>query len=187
MISTPRFTAFLAAFLLMSVGLAQDDQNEDQGEASDPATITLEVAESDQYGPYLVDDGGRELYLFLSEEAGGEGDAERQTEGVRDSAGSCTSACQEDWTPVIADQARAGSGIDQELVYTAEADVPVQLVFNGWPLYYFGGDAPQESLPGQGDRSHGGVWYLVSPEGVPILELVEDMDQPEEDEPQEEE
>lgn len=184
MISTPRLTVFLGVLLLLSVGLAQEDQSEEPGDAKDRSTITLEVEESDQYGPFVVDDGGRAVYLFLSEGAEGEWDAERHTEGVRDSAGSCGSACQEDWTPVVADEVQAASGIDEELVYTAEADSPVQLVLNGWPLYYFEGDAPpqQESRAGQGSQSYGGVWYLVSPEGEPILELVEGVDEPQEEE-----
>lgn len=40
-----------------------------------------------------------------------------------------------------------------------------QLTLDGWPLYYFAGDAAPGDTNGQ---DVGGVWWVMSPEGTPV-------------------
>lgn len=144
--------ALLAAFALLA--LAQE-------------SATLNVMESETYGPYLTDAEGNSLYLFINEEMMSE-DPERMTEGVRSNAAPCAGGCLEAWPPLMASEVVAGEGVDEELLYTAEVDGMTMVVYNGWPLYYFAADENPGDTNGQGRGGAPNVWYLVSPEGNPV-------------------
>lgn len=148
--------AILLAIGMIAFGaLAQDDA----------APATVQVMESDQYGPYLTDGEGRSLYLFVDTTMMAEG-AETMSEGVRDAALSCTGDCLSNWPAFTAEgEVQAGENANQDLLYTAMVDDRMQVVYNGWPLYYFAGDAEPGQVNGQG---RGDRWYLVSPEGSMI-------------------
>ena len=49
-------------------------------------------------------------------------------------------------------------------------DGTVQATYNGWPLYLYFGDAAPGDTNGQGLDEFGGIWYLGSPAGEPILQ-----------------
>jgi predicted lipoprotein with Yx(FWY)xxD motif len=111
----------------------------------------LSVASSD-LGEILVDGEGRTLYLFVPDDQG---------ESV------CYDDCEAAW-PVFyqEDLGTPGDGIDGSLLGTTErTDATTQVTYNGWPLYYFAGDAAAGDANGQGLND---VWYVVAPDGSAI-------------------
>lgn len=154
--------AMAAIFLLWAV--AQQEQQMD----------TVTVSESSQYGPYLTDFEGRTLYLLVDDAESVRGmENEPMTEGIRSEAASCTGDCVEKWPPLfseIPDQGiSAGDEVNGELLYVAEVDDREQVVYNGWPLYYFVEDQGSGEINGQGV---GGQAFIVSAEGWMIEEGV---------------
>lgn len=117
------------------------------------ANSALLVAESPEHGPFLTDAAGRALYIFLND-----------TSGVSN----CEGGCLVNWPPLTAaagDQLpMLPEGSDASLLGTFQhPDGTLQVVFNGWPLYYFVADTAPGMTAGQGQ---GGVWYLVTPQGT---------------------
>ena len=139
--------------------------------AQDAAPATLNIAESETYGPYLVDAAGSSLYLFVDEDMAADG-PERMTDGVRANAVSCTDRCLDAWPP-FAEAAVAGEGVDPELLYSAEFDGMTMVVYNGWPLYYYARDEAPGDTNGQDVGREPNIWYLVSPDGNIIEEGAE--------------
>jgi predicted lipoprotein with Yx(FWY)xxD motif len=139
--------------------------------AQDAASATVTVAESEEYGQYLADAEGRALYLFVNE-AMDEGTAtseETMSEGVRENAVPCTEGCLEAWPPLTAEgEVQAGEGVNPDLLYTAEFTGMNMVVYNGWPLYYFARDEGPGQTNGQGVGRAPNIWYLVTPEGMPL-------------------
>lgn len=95
---------------------------------------------------HLTDGEGRSLYLF--------------TVDTQDSGTSaCDPDCLANW-PIFVGPATAGEGVDAALLGVIEDTG--QVTYNGWPLYYFGGDAAPGDTNGQGLSD---VWWLVSATG----------------------
>lgn len=148
--------------VVMGVALAQ-------AQAQEPVTIS--IAENPDFGRYLTDGEGRTLYLFVEDEgvlATPIRALERVTEGVREEARQCTGECLVNWPPFLADDgsisvaSEAQGVLDPELLYVADVDGRQQVVYNGWPLYYFANDTQAGDINGQGV---GNRWFAVSPEG----------------------
>ena len=117
----------------------------------------LDVAEAQEYGPYIADKDGRALYMF---EADSEGNS------------TCYDACAEAWPPLLtSDDPAAGQQAQEDLLGTTERkDGAMQVTYNGWPLYYFVKDQNPGDTTGQDVEGFGAEWYLVSPQGEPIHE-----------------
>ncbi len=119
---------------------------------SEPAAsdVSLGVADS-THGQILVDGDGMTLYGFTPDEGG---------------TPTCYDACAGNWPPVLADDpaaVTAATGIDATKLTTADrTDGGKQLLYNGWPLYYFANDAAAGDVNGQGV---GEKWYVLSPAG----------------------
>ena len=110
------------------------------------AGAVIQVASTD-LGDMVVDADGNSLYLFTPDEQG-------------DST--CYDQCETNWPPLVGDVS-AGEGLDAELLgSTTRTDGSEQVTYNGWPLYYFAGDAAPGETNGQGIS---GVWFVVSPAG----------------------
>lgn len=111
------------------------------------------IAENNSLGEYLVDENGVSLYLFVNEEG--------------DPAPCTTDACLAAWPPFSTEGAPvAGDGVDASLLSTTDGpDGTAQVVYNGWPLWYFVNDSSPGDINGQGIVSFGGTWLLVSPAG----------------------
>jgi predicted lipoprotein with Yx(FWY)xxD motif len=120
--------------------------------ADDSAEATILVADSD-HGEILTDADGLTIYYFAND-----------TEGVSN----CEGECLVNWPPVEAGDAQiAGDGVDAELGTFERSDGTAQLTINGFPAYYFAGDAAAGDVNGQGQ---GDVWWVFGPDGEPIEE-----------------
>lgn len=125
------------------------------GDNADPTTTAaasgevVAVAASD-FGDILFDGAGRTLYLFEPDAQG---------------ASTCYDACESNWPPLVG-AVSAGDGVDGSLLATvAREDGSEQVTYDGWPLYYFAGDAAAGDTNGQGVND---VWYVVSASGEAI-------------------
>jgi predicted lipoprotein with Yx(FWY)xxD motif len=119
---------------------------------------TVEVSESADFGPILVDGEGMSLYLFMADTQDGGTSACTDTE------------CVTEWPPLTTDgDPVAGEGVDASLLSTiTRDDGTTQVAYNGWPLYLFHEDTAPGDTNGQGLDEFGGLWSLVSPEGEAI-------------------
>jgi len=118
---------------------------------------TVVKATLSDFGPALVDNEGRALYIYMNDTQNGDSSA-------------CTDEeCTSDWEPLISQgDPVAGAGAIQSLLGTiTREDGTNQVTYNGWPLYYFSGDRGAGSTNGQGMES---AWFLVAPSGKAIQE-----------------
>ena len=117
-----------------------------------PATV--EVSESAEFGPILVDAEGMSLYLFTND---------TQNSGTS----TCVDDCLANWPPLLTDgDPVAGEGVDETLLGTiTRDDGTTQVTYNGWPLYYYAEDTAAGDTNGQGV---GDVWFLVTPAGEAV-------------------
>ena len=152
----------LALASLLVAGLAGCDFLFDDGSPADDdddggttTEMQVDVAENDTLGTYLTDGEGRSLYLFTDENG---------------NPVPCTGQCAGVWPPFTAEgEVAAGGGADASLLSTTERpDGSMQVVYNGWPLYFFANDQGPGDVNGQGIHSFGGEWYLISPAGEEV-------------------
>ena len=122
---------------------------------------TVNVSESTEFGPILVDGEGFSLYLFM---------ADTQNSGT--STCGDDDGCTTEWPPLVSQGSPvAGDGVDATLLGTiTRDDGSLQVTYNGWPLYLFHEDMTAGDTNGQGVDEFGGLWYLVSPTGETILQ-----------------
>lgn len=151
-----RMLVLVAAGALLLAACGGDDAEPpaaDEPGAEEEAAATIEVASSD-LGDIIVDADGNALYMFEpDEEANGEP--------------TCYDECAATWPPLEATgDPVAGSGLDPALVGTVErTDGPVQVTYNGLPLYHFANDEAAGETNGQGLNE---VWWVLSPDGEPL-------------------
>ncbi|MFP4005084.1 MAG: hypothetical protein ACLFV8_15030 [Alphaproteobacteria bacterium] len=121
----------------------------------------LKSEQSEIYGNYVADGGGRSLYMFTPDKPG---------KGRQEARSVCYDACAEAWPPVLAkDLPRVSGKLDKKLLGTTKRkDGSTQVTYGGWPLYYYVGDRGTGQIAGQDIHSFGGGWYLVSPDGSVI-------------------
>ena len=148
----------LPAIMVLSLGIAVLAQNE---------ATQVTVTEHEQYGEFITDGDGSTLYLFVKvgEELEEAYDSP-MSEGVREAAATCTDECLSAWPAFTVEGAlEASGGVDSELLYTESVDGRTQVVYNGWPLFYFAQDSAPGQVNGQGIESFGGEWYVLGPDG----------------------
>jgi predicted lipoprotein with Yx(FWY)xxD motif len=122
----------------------------------------VQIAETDLYGPILVDSQCRSLYAFMSDV---------------DGEPTCVDECAEEWPPLFVtgnEVPPLADELDPGLFSVVEhADGPM-LKVGDWPLYYFEHDTAPGDTNGQGvgpgGEGFGGLWWLVAPDGTPIEE-----------------
>lgn len=141
--------------------VATDTEAVETATAGVPVTgeATVNVSESADFGPILVDSSGMSLYAFLGD-----------TQNGGTSACDADDGCIAGWPPLVSqDGPVAGDGVDATLLSTiTRDDGTLQVTYNGWPLYHFSGDAAPGDTNGQGLEEFGGLWFLVSPAGEAI-------------------
>jgi predicted lipoprotein with Yx(FWY)xxD motif len=115
----------------------------------DASSAGLQLAASD-LGEILVDASGYAVYLFTPDAQG---------------ESTCYDECEASW-PIVAEVTAVGDGLDEPLLgTTTRTNGDVQATYNGWPLYYFAGDATAGDVNGQGLN---GVWWVIDAAGDAI-------------------
>lgn len=118
--------------------------------ASAEATSAAISVANGPLGDILVDADGSTLYLFIPD---GQGES------------TCYDQCETNWPPLTG-EISAGDGLDAALLGSStRTDGSEQVTYNGWPLYYFAGDAAPGDTNGQGIND---IWFVVSPAGEAI-------------------
>jgi predicted lipoprotein with Yx(FWY)xxD motif len=106
----------------------------------------------------LVDQHGYALYIYLP-------DHHRSV--------TCASTCAVAWPPVFVANRRdvhAGAGVRAGLLGTDPDPVRGTVVtYDHWPLYTYAGDPQPDFAAGQGLDVNGGYWYLLRPDGRPLI------------------
>lgn len=117
------------------------------------ATGASLVAADSSLGSIVVDGDGNVLYQFDSDTQGGD-------------SSSCAGPCLANWPPVhgTADAVTL-DGVTGTVSSITGTDGESQLTLNGWPLYYFAGDANPGDTNGQAVND---VWWVVTPAGEPV-------------------
>jgi predicted lipoprotein with Yx(FWY)xxD motif len=127
-------------------------------ESTAPSTAPSASGESElqtedsPLGTIVVDGKGMTVYVF-----------------DKDTAGNGKSVCEGDclvaWPAVVGGADTKAGGITGEIGSITRADGTKQLTLNGWPLYYYKGDAAKGDVTGQGV---GSVWWVVGADGNKI-------------------
>jgi predicted lipoprotein with Yx(FWY)xxD motif len=122
--------------------------------ADSPLTLQRNAEE----GSYLADGNGMALYLFKADQRG---------DAARAPVSACSDECLGAWPPLFTDgEVFAVAGIDADLLGTFERPDGIrQVTYNGWPLYYFAGDAKPGDITGHDLVDFGEDWYLIGPDG----------------------
>ena len=117
----------------------------------------LGIANSADYGKYLVDATGKSLYVLQKDSKG---------------ASSCYDACSTKWPPLLSPggtpKALDPSIQANAIVNIQRTDGNVQVTYQGHPLYHYVEDVSAGQLNGQGVKDQFGEWYLVTPAGKPL-------------------
>ena len=115
----------------------------------------VQIAESPEYGPILVDADCRALYVFANDSSG---------------EPTCVDDCAAAWPPLFVPSDSVpplADELDSSLFSVVQHPDGAMLKVGDWPLYYFAHDTAPGHTNGQGV---GGVWWLVTPDGTPIVE-----------------
>jgi predicted lipoprotein with Yx(FWY)xxD motif len=109
-------------------------------------------------GDVLVDGKGAVLYIFEPDEA----------ETV-----SCTLSCESNWPPLEAVDGGTPEGtdnLDADLLGTLPKPGGGEVItYNGWPLYRYAADNQPGEAKGQAKYLNGGDWYVMKPDGEPLI------------------
>jgi predicted lipoprotein with Yx(FWY)xxD motif len=126
------------------------------------ASNTTVKTRNTSQGKILANSHGLSLYMFVKDKQGGRGKSPKIT---------CYGQCATAWPPLLVSkggkvQAAKGSGVNQKLLGTAKRrDGKLQVTYNGWPLYTYGGDSGPGDTTGQGVIQFGAAWYLLNTKG----------------------
>lgn len=105
-------------------------------------------------GTVLADSKGQVLYMLTADKNG---------------TSSCNATCLAAWpAATAAGTPTAGSGVTAKLGTTASKGGGQLITAAGHPLYTFAGDSGPDMAKGQGLKSFGGVWWVLSAAGTPI-------------------
>lgn len=125
--------------------------------AGTQSAVSLKVQTGSQ-GSYLVDSLGKSLYVFAADSP---------------NTSTCTGACAAVWPPLIVAQgqtAQAQTGVNSSMIGSiTRSDGTQQVTYNGQPLYRYSQDQIPGQTNGQGITSFGALWYLVQPNGSPLI------------------
>jgi predicted lipoprotein with Yx(FWY)xxD motif len=106
----------------------------------------------------LVNGSGYALYMFVP-------DQQRSV--------TCNATCGSSWPPFTISpgaKPRVGTGVEKSLVGTVAFTPGFRVVtYNRWPLYTYQDDVSPGMVTGQGTNLNGGYWYLMSPDGTPLV------------------
>ncbi len=116
--------------------------------------VLVRLERSKKYGEILTDGAGRTLYALTAPGA-------RSLE--------CTGVCTSIWPPLLTKgKPRAGKGVIAKRFRTVKRGSSLQVVYDGHPLYFYAADSGPGQENGEGIKSFGGTWYVLSPKGTPV-------------------
>jgi predicted lipoprotein with Yx(FWY)xxD motif len=100
------------------------------------------------YGPKRLT-----VYLFETDKGG---------------ASSCSGECASVWPPVSGHPQASGQAVPSHLGTITRADGTTQVTYNGHPLYLYAKDKDDGDTYGQGIKSFGASWYVLTPAGSKV-------------------
>lgn len=82
----------------------------------------------------------------------------------------CSGACAQAWPPVTTtgEPSAEGAAKSADLGTTTRSDGTKQVTYHGHPLYYYVSDQSSGETTGQGVKSFGAAWYVMSPKGEKV-------------------
>jgi predicted lipoprotein with Yx(FWY)xxD motif len=119
-------------------------QEEDQRPALDVRSTAL--------GKIVVDGKGRTVYAYADDDQGA-------------ARSECKDECLTAWPAVPAPAKPDVDHLSGDVGVTTDANGDRQLTYNGWPLYYFGGDSKPGDTQGQGAKDE---WWVLNPSGEKV-------------------
>ncbi len=126
--------------------------NHRQRTASHGVLVRLE--RSKKYGEILTDGAGRTLYALTAPRA---------------KSLDCTGVCTSIWPPLLTKgKPRAEKGVMAKRLRTVKRGSSLQVVYDGHPLYFYAADSGPGQENGEGIKSFGGTWYVLSGKGLPV-------------------
>jgi predicted lipoprotein with Yx(FWY)xxD motif len=128
--------------------------------------LTINLQYNNRMGNFLSGENGLSLYYFSKDHVG-------TGFNLQDFNITCYDECAKVWPPVLISSEKMeiiyGMGINSNLLNTRlREDGSTQLTYNNIPLYYFARDRMTGDTYGHGIYDHGGYWYLISSQGLPI-------------------
>jgi predicted lipoprotein with Yx(FWY)xxD motif len=119
--------------------------------ASTPPTIQVK---SSPWGKILVTSKGYTIYLWAK-------DSKNKS--------ACSGGCLSVWPFVlVSGKPTAGPGVNAKLLGTIKVKGGNEVTYNGRPLYTYVSDVKPGVISGEGNKTFGGPWWLVSPSGSAI-------------------
>jgi predicted lipoprotein with Yx(FWY)xxD motif len=113
---------------------------------------TVDVAQNESLGFYLVNETGFSLYYFVKDAPG-------------NGTSTCFGACSEIWPPFYVESIAVPAGLNSsEFTTLQRSDGKAQVAFKGWPLYLYSKDTKPGEINGQGVN---GIWFVVDPSDFP--------------------
>ncbi|MGH9105699.1 MAG: COG4315 family predicted lipoprotein [Acidimicrobiales bacterium] len=145
----------MVPFLLSSCGGGAGHSAGSVVTVASPSAATVAVRASRGYGKILVTGSGRTLYLLTSDPRG---------------KSKCTGSCSIVWPPLdVTGSLKAGPGVETSLLSTFERHGgESQVLYDGHALYTFEQDTGAGMVTGQGIRTYGGTWWVVTPSGKAV-------------------
>jgi predicted lipoprotein with Yx(FWY)xxD motif len=123
----------------------------------------VRIVRSSDLGAYLADAVGRPLYRFSKDQQG----HNRQGNGADPPMASCYGRCQRDWPPATNGHVPGATAPlnKSKLGVSMRNEGTMQVIYDGWPLYYFSKEDGSAKPTGQNVTAYGGTWHLVRPTG----------------------
>ena len=145
---TPQATASLSESALASPSVSKSPSA-----IPAPAQGTTITTGNSDFGPILFDSRNQAIYIWEVETT---------------STPECYGECAQAWPPVLTDGAPAATGaaLPNLLGTTTRTDGSTQVTYNGHPLYYYVDEGPGE-VKCHNVATHGGLWWVVQPDGSP--------------------
>jgi predicted lipoprotein with Yx(FWY)xxD motif len=84
------------------------------------------------------------------------------------STSSCTGACASLWPPVTGNASASAGAMSADLGTITRSDGTKQVTYKGHPLYYYARDGDAGDSYGEGLKSFGASWYVLTPSGKKV-------------------
>ena len=151
----------LGGLAVVFAGCGGSSSGQSSSSSDSPGTMPVRIAAKylpDAKATVLVNAKGYALYMFVPDHR---------------RAMTCNVTCIASWPPATitpGNHPEAGSGVKASLLGTLPISSDYRVVtYNRWPLYTYQDDVNPGMVTGQGTDLNGGYWYLMSPNGQPLV------------------